>query len=415
MQSVLIVGGGIIGLSCAYYLNKAGYQVTVLEKGNLDDNCSFGNAGMIVPSHFVPLAAPGMIEQGIRWMFDSKSPFYVRPSFDLDLVRWGLKFMKNATAAHLKWSEVPLRDLSLLSRSLYQDIAQEPGFDFGLQNNGILMLYKTQKTGDEELHLAEKAIALGLDVEALTATQAQALQPKAELNVAGAVHYRCDSHLTPNVLMRQLVTFLEQKGVVIKRDEEVVDLDHKQNKIGRVTTTADTYEADEVVIAGGAWSPAIAKLAGLSLSLMPGKGYSFMVDEPEKRMHIAALLMEARVSVTPMGNQVRFGGTMELGPVNHKINRRRVEGIVEAIPRYFPGFRPAMPPQSKIWHGFRPCSPDGLPYCGRAQKYSNLLIAGGHGMMGLSLGPATGKIISELVAGKQTSMDIGAFLPDRKM
>ena len=415
MQSVLIVGGGIIGLSCAYYLNKAGYQVTVLEKGNLDDNCSFGNAGMIVPSHFVPLAAPGMIEQGIRWMFDSKSPFYVRPSFDLDLVRWGLKFMKNATAAHLKWSEVPLRDLSLLSRSLYQDIAQEPGFDFGLQNNGILMLYKTQKTGDEELHLAEKAIALGLDVEALTATQAQALQPKAELNVAGAVHYRCDSHLTPNVLMRQLVTFLEQKGVVIKRDEEVVDLDHKQNKIGRVTTTADTYEADEVVIAGGAWSPAIAKLAGLSLSLMPGKGYSFMVDEPEKRMHIAALLMEARVSVTPMGNQVRFGGTMELGPVNHKINRRRVEGIVEAIPRYFPGFRPAMPPQSKIWHGFRPCSPDGLPYIGRAQKYSNLLIAGGHGMMGLSLGPATGKIISELVAGKQTSMDIGAFLPDRKM
>jgi D-amino-acid dehydrogenase len=413
MQKIVIIGGGIIGLSTAYYLSKAGCQVTILEKGDLEDNCSFGNAGMIVPSHFVPLAAPGMIEQGIKWMFDSKSPFYVRPSFNVDLLKWGLKFMKSATNAHLDHSAVPLRDLSLLSKSLYQEIAKDPAFDFGLANNGILMLYKTEKTGEEEIHLAEKAKALGLDVEALSAKQAQALQPNIALDVAGAVHYRCDSHLSPQILMQQLATYLKNAGVIIKRNEEVIRIAHQQNKITEVITTSNTYAAEEVIIAGGAWSPAIAKLAGLKLSLMPGKGYSFMVDEPAERMHIAALLMEARVSVTPMGNQVRFGGTMELGPINHKINMNRVAGIVESIPKYLPGFTPAMPPQSKTWHGFRPCSPDGLPYIGRVKRYSNLLIAGGHGMMGLSLGPATGKLISEIITGKQTSMDIAAFAVER--
>lgn len=413
MQKVTIIGGGIIGLSSAYYLSKAGYKVTVLDKGTVDDNCSFGNAGMIVPSHFIPLAAPGMIEQGMRWMFDSKSPFYVRPSFDLDLFKWGLKFIKSATKDNVEKAAIPLRDLSLLSKALYQDIAKEPGFNFGLENNGILMLYKTGRTGEEEIHMAEKAIKLGLDVTVLSTKEAQLLQPDLQLDVAGAVHYRCDSHLAPHVLMRQLTTYLENTGVKIERNSEVTRIEHQQNKISKLHTTTGIHEGDEVLIAGGAWAPAIAKLAGINLPLMPGKGYSFMHDEPAKRMHIAALLMEARVSVTPMGNQIRFGGTMELGPLNDKINMKRVQSIVEAIPKYLPDFKPTVPPQQKIWYGFRPCSPDGLPYIGRVSKYQNLLVAGGHGMMGLSLGPATGKLISELIAGEALSMDIGAFSVDR--
>ncbi len=413
MQKVIIIGGGIIGLSTAYYLNKAGAEVTVLDKGSIDDNCSFGNAGMIVPSHFVPLAAPGMLEQGIRWMFDSKSPFYVRPTLNLDLVKWGLKFIKSATAAHVNRSAVPLRDLSILSKALYQDIAKEPGFDFGLANNGILMLYKTEKAGEEEVHLAEKARALGLDVEALSAEQARALQPQLNLDVAGAVHYRCDSHLAPHVLMRRLTAYLETAGVKISRGSEVIKIDHQQAKITNIHTHTETFQADEVVIAGGAWSPAITKLIGLNVPLMPGKGYSFMYDEPQQRMSIASLLMEARVSVTPMGNQVRFGGTMELGAMNNKVNMNRVKGIVEAIPKYFPDLSPAIPEAEKIWHGFRPCSPDGLPYIGRSGKYQNLLVAGGHGMMGLSLGPATGKLITEMIQGHTLSMQTGAFNPDR--
>src|SRR6201996_5373122 len=178
MNKIVIVGGGIIGLSSAYYLLNQGWDITILDKGTLDDNCSFGNAGMIVPSHFVPLAAPGMVQQGIRWMFDSKSPFYVRPSLNWDLISWGLKFLKSANKKHLEQSAVPLRDLSLLSKQLYQELAKQEHFDFDLYDNGILMLYKTQKAGDEEIHLAEKAKSLRLDVEALTAAQTQVLQPE---------------------------------------------------------------------------------------------------------------------------------------------------------------------------------------------------------------------------------------------
>jgi D-amino-acid dehydrogenase len=413
MNKVVIVGGGIIGLSSAYYLHQLGWDVTILDKGMLEDNCSFGNAGMVVPSHFVPLAAPGMVQQGIRWMFDSKSPFYVRPSLNMDLISWGLKFLKSANKKHVERSAVPLRDLSLLSKQLYQDIAAQDGFDFNLQNNGILMHYKTQKTGEEELHMSEKARSLGLDVVDLTPQESQALQPDIKLDVLGSVLYRCDAHMTPNALMLQMISYLEKAGVKIHRGSEVVNIDHSGSKITKVRTATQEWDADQVIIAGGAWSPEVVALTGLNLPLMPGKGYSFMFNEPKKRMHIAALLMEAKVSVTPMGDQIRFGGTMEIGPINHKINMKRVQGIVESIPRYFPDLKPAIPQEPAIWHGFRPCSPDGLPYIGRANKYSNLVIATGHGMMGLSLGPATGKLISELITEAPTSMSVDAFTPQR--
>lgn len=413
MQKVVIIGGGIIGLSSAYYLNKLGFEVVVLEKGALEDNCSFGNAGMIVPSHFVPLAAPGMVEQGIRWMFNSKSPFYVRPSLNPDLVSWGMKFLKSANKQSVEKAAEPLRDLSLLSKALYQDLAKEDEFNFGLENKGILMMFKSQKAGDEEIHLAKKANQLGLDVQVLSPEECQNLQPEVKLDIAGAVHYRCDAHLTPQNLVRQLINYLEAKGVKFYRNNEVVKVSSHENKITKVYTETEEWEANEVIIAGGAWSPEIAKLISLNVPMMPGKGYSFMVDEPAKRMSIAALLMEARVSVTPMGNQIRFGGTMELGPINHKINMNRVRGIVESIPKYFPDFAPALPAESTIWHGFRPCSPDGLPYIGRVKKYKNVILATGHGMMGLSLGPATGKLVSELMEEKPTSMSVSSFSPDR--
>src|ERR1700743_1237898 len=250
-NKVIIIGGGIIGLSSAYYLHQLGWDITILDKGTLDDNCSFGNAGMIVPSHFVPLAAPGMVQQGIRWMFDSKSPFYVRPSLNWDLISWGLKFLKSANKKHLEQSAVPLRDLSLLSKQLYQELARQDHFNFDLHDNGILMLYKTQKAGDEEIHLAEKARSLGLDAVPLTLGECQSLQPGVKLDVLGAVHYRCDAHLTPNTLMVQLIKYLENAGVKIHRDNEVIKIEKAGNKITKVYTAEQEWEAEQVIIAGG--------------------------------------------------------------------------------------------------------------------------------------------------------------------
>jgi len=409
MSKVLIIGGGIVGLTSAYYLQKRGYEVTILDKGDIADNCSFGNAGMIVPSHFVPLAAPGMIQQGIRWMFDSKSPFYVRPSLNANLVSWGLKFMKHATAKHVSQAAVPLRDLSLLSKKLYEGLAKEPDFDFELTKNGILAFYKTEKAAEEEAHLAARAIELGLDMAVLTADECRALQPDLKLDVLGAVHYRCDAHLYPTKLMNALLKYLLNNGVNVVRNKEVDKIETSGNRITKVFTGNTAWEAAEYILATGSWSPAVAKMADVKISLMPGKGYSFMEPEPQQRVTIPALLCEARVAITPMNGQLRYGGTMELDKINTRINMQRVKGIVESVPAYFPDLKPAVPAEKDIWYGFRPSSPDGLPYIGRCRKRENLIIATGHGMMGLSLGPATGLLVSQIVSGIATDIKMEPY------
>jgi D-amino-acid dehydrogenase len=413
MAEILIIGAGIIGLSSAYYLRKQGHQVVILDKGDLQDNCSFGNAGMIVPSHFVPLAAPGMISQGIRWMLNSKSPFYVKPSLNKDLVSWGLKFMKYANDAHVASSAEPLRDLSLLSKQLYEDLSKEPGFDFGLVNNGILAFYKTEKAAEEEAHLAAAGRKLGLDMVVLNAEECKALQPDLELDVLGAVHYKCDAHLYPGKLMKALMNFLSKDGVKIIRNHEVTDIESEGNRITKVWTGDKAWNADHYVLATGSFSPALAKMAGIKLSIMPGKGYSFMEDDPDHKMTIPALLCEARVAITPMNGQIRYGGTMELAKMNDKVNLKRVEGILESIPKYFTNLKPKMPQVDKIWYGFRPASPDGLPYIGRNTRLNNLVIATGHGMMGLGLGPATGLLVSQLINETKPTMNLQAFNPSR--
>lgn len=413
MSKVLIIGGGIVGLSSAYYLQKKGFQVTVIDKGDITDNCSFGNAGMIVPSHFVPLAAPGMISQGIRWMFNSKSPFYVRPSLNANLIGWGLTFMKHANEKHLAKSAEPLRDLSLLSKKLYEDLAKASDFSFELTNKGILAFYKTEKAGEEEAHLAEKAKTLGLDMGVLSAKECKILQPDLNLDVLGAVHYRCDAHLYPAKLMNALLDYLNKNGVDIIRGKEVDKIEFNGDQITKVFSGETFWEADQFVLATGSWSPAVAKMADLKVSLMPGKGYSFMEKEPQNRLTIPALLCEARVAITPMNGSIRYGGTMELDKINTRINMQRVKGIVESIPKYFPDLNPAVPDEKDIWYGFRPSSPDGLPYISRSVKRKNLIIATGHGMMGLSLGPATGLLVSQIIAEEKPEMDIKAFVAER--
>jgi len=413
MSKAIIIGGGVIGLFSAYYLHKSGWEVDVLEQGDLSDNCSFGNAGMITPSHFVPLASPGMIEQGIRWMFNSKSPFYVKPSLNAELIGWGLKFVKSATKKHIERSAGGLRDISLLSRELYHEFAKDAAYDFGLTDNGILMLFKSPKVKEEEMHMVEKAVNLGLDAQYLTPEECQKLQPNIELDILGAVHYRCDSHMYPNQMMKGLVKYLETEGVRIHRNTEVVKINHDAGKVTSLSTKDKEFTGDAFLISGGSWSPGIAKLAGLNVPLMPGKGYSFMVHNPVKPMTVPSILCEARVAITPMNSSIRFGGTMEIGKINKQININRVKGIVESVPKYFPDFKLPVPEQKDIWFGFRPVSPDGLPYIGMSGKFKNLAIATGHAMIGLALGPATGKLIAEGFNEEKKSMDIGLFSPGR--
>jgi len=412
-MKAVIIGGGIIGLCSAYYLQKSGWEVTLLDKGDLKDNCSFGNAGMIVPSHFVPLASPGIIAQGIKWMFDSKSPFYVKPSLNWRLASWGIKFIQHANKKNVDHGAPYLRDLNLLSRELYKELSTRPGFDFALEEKGIMMYFKTDKTGEEEIHLAEKARSLGLDAEVLTTRQAQLLEPEVQLDIAGAVHYHCDAHLYPNKLMEQLIQSVKENGGTIKTNCNIIKMDTGEGAIKKVHAGDESFSGDMFVITGGSWLPELSRMAGLSIPLMPGKGYSITQNNPVKKLHIPAILCEAKVAITPMDGRMRYGGTMEIAGINKAININRVKGIIESVPKYFPNLNVELPDTKDIWYGFRPCSPDGLPYIGRSKKLKNAIIAGGHSMMGLSLGPATGKLVSEIAKGEVPSVKADAFDPER--
>lgn len=413
MSNVGIIGGGIIGLTSAYYLTQAGYKVTVIEKGNLQEGCSFGNAGMIVPSHFIPLAAPGMISKGIRWMFNSKSPFYVRPSLNPDLLKWGYLFYRNSSQANVDNAIPALKELSYYSKSLYQQMAKKLPFDFGYHERGLLMLYKTEEIESEERETAEIANHYGVEARVLTAEQVQDMEPDVRVDVRGGVYFPGDAHLTPQHFINGLIHYLKEAGVEFKTDCEVFDFRIENNKIQELTTNLGNYSFDEVILAAGSWSGTVAKRLQLSLPMQAGKGYSFTLNNIQKNVRIPSIFLEAKVAVTPMENNLRFGGTMEITGVNHKISMNRVRGIVESIPKYYPEMKVDVPGKEKVWHGLRPCSPDGLPYVGRSKQLQNLIVATGHSMLGISLGPGTGRVVADLMDGKKPDVGLSAFDPER--
>ena len=408
-----IIGGGIIGLSSAYYLSKAGHQVTIIEQSEMKDGCSFGNAGMIVPSHLIPLAAPGMISKGIRWMFNSSSPFYVKPRLRGDLIKWGYHFYKSATKEHVTRSAPALKEISLLSKSMFKQLSTELPFDFGYHERGLLMLYQTKETEREEMETAVLANAHGIEAHIISAEEVQKLEPDVLVKVRGGVYFPGDAHVTPQLFVNQLKTYLKDKSVFIKDKTEVIDFLIEAGKIKSVKTVTEELTFDEVVLATGSWSALVAAKLNLSLPMQAGKGYSFTLENVQKNTCIPSIFLEARVAVTPMGNTLRFGGTMEITGIDHSISMNRVKGIVDSIPRYYPEMKVEMPKKEEIWHGLRPCSPDGLPYIGRSRKIKNLVVATGHSMMGLSLGPGTGMLVKEIVGHEKTTMSVDRFDPHR--
>jgi D-amino-acid dehydrogenase len=413
MASIGIMGGGIIGLSSAHYLMKAGHTVTILDQSDLKDGCSFGNAGMIVPSHIIPLASPGMISKGIRWMFNSTSPFYVRPRLSGELIKWGWEFYKHANKNNVDRAAPALKEISVLSKTMYQELATQLPFDFGYHERGLLMLYQTKKTEHEEQEGAAYANKLGVEAHVLSAGQVQQLEPELRVITRGGVYYPGDAHITPQALVNQWIPFLRNNGVNIQAATTVLDYVVESGKIKLVKTNKGDFEFDEVVLATGSWSGIMASKLGITLPMQAGKGYSFTVEDVKKNVRIPTIFLEERVAVTPMGNSLRFGGTMEITGIDHSINMSRVKGIVNSIPNYYPEMKVTMPKKETVWHGLRPCSPDGLPYIGRSTKISNLIMATGHSMMGLSLGPGTGKLVSELVDRTSTSIKMSAFAPER--
>ncbi|MUH34554.1 FAD-dependent oxidoreductase [Zobellia amurskyensis] len=413
-KKVIIIGGGIIGLSSAYFLQKEGHNVTIIEKSDITSGASFVNAGYITPSHIIPLASPGMIAKGIKMMFNSASPFYMKPRWDTEFFKWSWYFHKSSTKEKVDRAIPVIKDINILSRELFEDIKTSGDLgDFQLERKGLLMLYKTKEAYLHEKEVADKASFLGLEVQELDQKQLERLEPGVAIDAKGAIHYECDAHSTPSQFMPKMVTYLKDIGVAIKTNEEVLDVKVKDRRIHEIKTSKETYTADEIILAAGSWSGKISKKMGLDTPLQGGKGYSINVERPTG-ITIPAILMESKMAVTPMEGFTRFAGTMEFSGLNDLVRNERVMAIANGAKKYYPSVDINTKEIANVKTGLRPVSPDGLPYIGRSSKLENLTLATGHAMMGWSLGPATGKLVAEIIDDKKTSMNIDAFSPDRR-
>lgn len=412
MSKVAIIGGGIIGLHCAYALHRLGHQVTVIDAGQPQDaRCSSGNAGMIVPSHITPLAAPGMVRYGLGMLLRKGSPFGIAwpPSFDQMV--WMARFARACTARHVERSAPILRDLSLASRAEYLRLFTELGIETQLHLKGLDAVCKKPATFEHEKEIARRAQDLGLEVEIIAAQDIPAREPLYAEGLAGMIRYHQDGWFDPGAWQARMRQSLE--GQVLFMDQTTVhDADIRQQRIHALQTQQGDIQVDEVVLAAGVWSQELGRKLWLNLPMVAGKGISLDI-ESEPGPKVCALLIEARAAITPLPHGVRVAGTMQLGPPDRPVAPSRIEGLKQSIQHYLPRLQPKLMNGPAVWQGSRPCSPDGLPFLGRAMPLENLVVATGHAMMGVSLAAITGKLVGEMVSGKNPTLPLEALCPHR--
>lgn len=399
---VVVIGGGVIGLCSAYYLQEQGRSVAVIDKGDLGSGSSSGNAGLVVPSHFVPMAAPGVIRQGLGWMLNPDSPFYIKPRAELDLIQWLWKFAKASNQRNVERCVPILLDLHLKSLALYEELHEaEAVKDFGFERNGLLMLYRTEAGEEECQELTEMSHAIDLPAQMLTPEQVSERVPNLELTIRGGTWLPKDAHLNPAGLILSLRERLTSLGTTFFTHQEVKEFKTEGGHIRGIETQDTSLSAKEFVLASGAWSPGITKQLGLNVPIQAAKGYSLMAPDLKGKLNLPLILTDSKVAVTPLQEGVRFAGTLEMAGIDTSINPRRVRAIQNAVPQFIPGFKLPEERLSKpeVWAGLRPLTPDGLPIIGRAPRFENLIVAAGHGMMGVSLAPVTGKLVSDLISG----------------
>jgi D-amino-acid dehydrogenase len=406
-KSVAIIGAGISGICSAYYLYKSGYEVSVFDSSELNRECSYGNAGLIVPSHFETLANPGILKKGIKWMLNPNSPFFLKPRCDLKLFSWLYNFNSFCTNKHVENNKHFLRDINLYSLELYKELYNCDDFEFDLKENGLLMLCQKENSLLEEEEVVKSAQELGLKAKILNEQQIKELEPNVSFNAIGASYFEDDSTIQPYDFMMSIKKYLIKNGVTFHDHCTIKDFEICNNEIESIVTSkGEEYYADEFVLTSGIFSCSLAKKLNLNLLMQAGKGFSFVVNKNEALdFKTPMILVEQKVAVTPYDSYVRFGGTMMISGNDLSINNRRVNNIKKHANNYINNLNIQDEDMNDIWAGLRPCSPDGLPYIGKCE-ISNLVVATGHAMMGVSLGPATGKIVTDLISGTNTKVDI---------
>lgn len=408
---VLILGAGVIGLSCAWYLLQRGFSVTLLDRGRVGGGASHGNCGTLTPSHAAPLAMPGMIVKALRMMWRKDAPFRVAPRLDLELLGWMMRF-----AARCNWRDfhaVNRAKAGILthSRALIGTLIREHGLDCDFADSGTLYVFREQRELDAFGWHVDSLREVGIAVEARSAEALRAAEPCLRDTVIGGLFHPGDAQLRPDRFVAELARIVRAAGGVIVEDCPVQDFAVAGDRIESVTTARGPYCGREIVLALGAWSPGLARRLDLRVPVQPGKGYSITYERPALAPRTPLVLKEDSVCVTAWADGYRLGSTMEFTGYDDSLNRLRLDALRRGAARYL--HQPEGPRVQEEWCGWRPMTWDDLPILGRSGRWSNLLLATGHGMLGVSMSAASGELVAETVAQAAPTLDPAAYSPQR--
>jgi D-amino-acid dehydrogenase len=403
-RSVLVIGGGIIGTASAYYLAKRGWNVTLVDRDRHGMGCSHANCGFISPSHVLPLAEPGAIRKALAMMFRARAPLYIKPRLDLELWVWLYRFARRCNTADMLEAGRACAQLLIASRQLYNQLVEEHALACEFESKGCLFVYRSKGewenfAGAERLVRERFGIAgTRLDPDALVEKE-PALKPGA----AGGWFYPADAHLRPDKLLRSWREVLARMGVTILEQCPVEGFARDGQRARAALTPRGPLEADAFVIAAGALTPEFNEHLGAKIPIQPGKGYSLTMPRPAVCPATPIIFTDDKVAVTPMQSAYRLGSTMEFSGYDTTLNRRRLDALKAAARRYL--HEPYSEPIEKEWYGWRPMTFDGMPIIDRAPAMSNVTIAAGHNMLGLSMAPGSGLLVAQLLSGEPPHID----------
>lgn len=408
---VLIIGGGSIGLNSAYFLQKMGREITLIDRGQIGVGSSAGNAGHIVPSHIIPLAAAGMVPQALLWMLDPKnSPFSMRFSLDPNYIWWLLRFATFCTQANTENNKRPLDNIGKLSYQNFAKIIAEENISCSYLQNGLLFLYTQEKDFNAGIREGHYLNENGIAVKIYQSDRIKEVEPLSNDQVIGGIHYTGDASLHPAVYLKEMKALIANRSAELREQEAVIKFVVNSGRVTRVITNQAEYEPETIVLSAGAWSPMIQKSLGIRIPIQPAKGYSLTLKAPSQLPSQALLLGEKRVAVTPLGDQIRFTGRLEISELDQQVNSEKIDEIKTSVYQYL---KIEQTPTLETWAGLRPTTPDGLPIIAKPNNIENLIIAAGHAMLGLSLGPGTGQVVAELAQGIPTAFDLNPFRLER--
>jgi D-amino-acid dehydrogenase len=410
-SDVLILGGGIIGLACAYALLKAGRGVTIIEQHTLASGSSHGNCGTITPSHAPPLAQPGMIGKALRMMLTPDAPFRVAPRFDLELFEWMLQFARRCNWNDYQRLARAKAPLLLRSRELLGQWVRDERLDCEFEQSGTLYVHRDAAAFDAAGELPKTLADCGIVMQRIDAAHCRALEPALNESIVGGYFNPGDARLRPDKYAAELARVVKEKGGEVYESTTITGFRNGNGRIDAVLTDQGDFGANEIVFALGAWSPQLAKQLGLRIPIQPGKGYSITYTRPARAPRLPLTLKERSVCVTSWDSGYRLGSTMEFAGYDTTLNRARLDALKRGAAEYL--VEPEGPAVVEEWYGWRPMTFDDLPILGRASALSNLTLATGHGMLGVTLSAATGEMIAQLILGRETTLDPTPFRPAR--